>query len=81
MATAWDESDTSAATAESLLRDQFQRWVTSGKLNPYCGLCRSETMHCETGATAWQTLEEALPYLRAQEREQALVAAAAASHI
>ncbi len=80
VASVWDERDSSAALAQEQLREQFQSWVKSGALNPYCGLCRSETLHYESGVTRWQTMEEALPNIREQEREQALFAAAAASH-
>ncbi len=80
LASVWDDAESSADTAEPQLRDTFQSWVASGKLNPYCGLCRSETLHCETGVTPWQTMEEALPYIREQERQQAIVRAAAASY-
>lgn len=80
VAAAWDENESCAQEAEDALRKQFRDAVQIGKLNPYCGLCRSETLHCEVSATGWQTLEEAIPHLQRAEQEQILVAVAAASH-
>lgn len=79
-AVAWDEHKQSAPTVEALLHEGFRDVVGKGQLNPYCGLCRSETLHCESRATPWTTMEEALPHLQRAEQEQLLVAAAAASH-
>lgn len=80
MALAWDERESSAQETESELREMFRTAVGKGLLNPFCGLCRSETLHCESGRTRWSTMEEALPHLQRHEQEQVLVAAAAASH-
>lgn len=80
MAAAWEEHRSCASEAEHQLRELFAEAVKSGRLNPYCGLCRSETLHCESQRTSWSTLAEAEPQLRKQEREHLLVAAAAASH-
>jgi len=80
LAAVWDESDNTAREVESQLREQFREAVQTRQINPYCGLCRSETLHCEHGRTPWATLREALPHIQAAEREQLLIAAAAASH-
>lgn len=80
IAVAWDEDEQSAPVAEALLCEGFQDAVKRGNLNPFCGLCRSETLHCESRVSGWRTLEEALPHLLRAEQEQLLVAVAAASH-
>lgn len=42
-------------------------------LHPYCGLCGATvaTWTYEVGETKWQTMEEAKPFLREAEAEQA----------
>ena len=76
VAMAWDEHETSASEVEHELRKMFRDAVQGGHLDPYCGLCRSETFHCENARTLFSTMAEALPHLREQEREQLLTAAA-----
>jgi hypothetical protein len=80
LAAVWDDCESSAQQSEEKLRDGFRKAVHTGALNPFCGLCRSEVLHCESGVTQWSTMEEAMPHLRKEEREQILVAAAVASH-
>jgi hypothetical protein len=40
-----------------------------------CGICGSSDLHFEDGVTRFQTMEEALPFLREEERKQALTRA------
>ena len=40
-------------------------------IHPWCGICQSRTLHPEDRPTNFQTLEEANPTLRANERAQA----------
>lgn len=79
-AVAWDEHKNSAQAAETLLREGFRDAVGKGSLNPFCGLCRSETLHCESRVTPWSTMDEAVTHLKRAEQQNLLVAAAAASH-
>ena len=80
VALAWDEHECCASEAEHQVQERFSELVAGGAINPYCGLCRSKTLHCESARTRWNTLVEAEPHLRKSEQEQLLVAAEAASH-
>lgn len=77
IAAAWDDSASNANEVEAQLMREFHDMVNAAKCNPYCGLCRSEVLHCESRVTSWSTMAEALPHLRKSEIEQMIVAAAA----
>ena len=59
------------------LRKAVHEGVSSGVMNPWCGLCgaRRETWSIDLGRTAWSTLEEALPMIRQLEQQQAVTRA------
>ncbi len=69
LAAAW--SPGGDVTAE-LVEQGLRGFVTLGALNPWCGLCGSTKLNCETQATIFETLDEAQPFLRASEEAQML---------
>lgn len=52
------------------LRESFDEWVNRGA-NPWCGLCQSRELRCEDAATRFETMEQAMPFLRENERREA----------
>lgn len=54
------------------LRATIQRAVERHWLNPWCGICHSRALTYEDSATAFATLEEAMPYIHELEQQQAL---------
>jgi hypothetical protein len=54
------------------LREQLRRWLETGTINPWCGLCGAprETWTYEVGVTRYRTMAEAEPALRQLEAEQ-----------
>jgi len=52
------------------LKDWFHEWVQKNA-NPWCGICKSRGLHPDDQATAFATMQEALPYLTANAEEQA----------
>ncbi len=62
IAVAWDDQEDTAETAERRGEELFAR----GILNRWCGICSGQ-LHVENHATAFATLEEAMPYLKAIE--------------
>jgi len=62
----------SAAELESHLRQRVKEFIPAVG-NPWCRICRAPqvTWRYEVGATKFQTLEEALPHLRAEQAKQA----------
>lgn len=54
----------------------FERMVSIGALNPYCGLCRSKEFWVDYGPTPFRTLEEASGPLSELQAKQQLTAEA-----
>ena len=68
IALAWDDSDTSVLQIEAAGEDLYRR----GIFNRWCGICRGD-LNIEHGRTAFQTMDEAQPFLK--ECQQANLAA------
>lgn len=62
IALAWDDQEMSAEEAEH----QGEQVFSSGLINRWCGIC-GEQLHVEHGRTAFQTMTEASPHLKAME--------------
>ena len=60
------ENDQDAAALDQMVRDGFK----AGGFDPWCGICRSRSLHVEIGATQWASLAEAMPYMKAAEAAQ-----------
>jgi hypothetical protein len=58
------------ANAADHLRLMVEDAVGAGWLDPWCGICRSRDFHYEDGRTAFQTLAEAYPVMKALEDAQ-----------
>jgi uncharacterized protein involved in exopolysaccharide biosynthesis len=58
-------------TAKEPLKNLIRQAIGSRLINPWCEICAApeETWKYEIGRTQWETLEEALPALREQERK------------
>lgn len=71
------EDEVAAAAISQATREQVERMLNSGAINPWCGLCgaASETWRYELGRTRFTTMAEAAPDLRANEAEQAVTRA------
>ena len=66
MAAAFDDKvQTSNEAQESLMTA-----VRELKLNPWCGICGSRELKCETGQTRFTTMAEAQPHLYRSEIAQ-----------
>src|SRR5882672_6857739 len=70
---ATDEAD-DAAAAQAIadeLRRNVDAMIGSGAINPWCGICHAAkaTWTVELVRTQWATMAQAMPALRAQERE------------
>ena len=63
IAVAWDDQETTAKNAEQ----QGEGAFTQGILNRWCGICGG-SLYVEHGRTAFKTMEEALPHLKAIEK-------------
>jgi hypothetical protein len=53
------------------LREAFRDWVARGG-NPWCGLCHSRKLEAEDRPTHFRSMQEAMPFLQAEEAKQAL---------
>lgn len=62
IAVAWDDQEMSAEDAER----QGEPVFSSGLIHRWCGICGGE-LHVEHGRTAFQTMAEASPRLKALE--------------
>jgi shikimate kinase len=69
IAGAFDDAVMSVAEAEAQTRAGFEHMVASGMTEARCRVCRSEVFHYESGRTAFQTMQEAMPAL-AQSQAQ-----------
>jgi hypothetical protein len=65
----------SEESAANYLRDMVEGLVASRAINPWCGICDSRTFQYEDRVTAFQSMEEAVPFLRRLEAEQSRAAA------
>jgi hypothetical protein len=56
------------------LREQLDRWLTAGVMNPWCSLCRAprSSWRYETARTRFTTMAEAAPELKSIEAEMAV---------
>ena len=66
IALAWDDGET---TAQRMVARGGGIYAT-GAINRWCGLCGSRELRPEAGPTRFQTMEEALPSLKALESLQ-----------
>ena len=66
IALAWDDGET---TAQRIVARGECLYAT-GAINRWCGLCRSREIRPEAAPTRFQTMEEALPSLKAEEAAQ-----------
>lgn len=57
------------------LKHQWAEMIASGAVNPWCGICGSRELRYETAVTRWDTLEQAAPSLKEEERRNALARA------
>jgi|SRR5579875_33579 len=76
------ESDGSAKhilETEARFKQKVGELVERGLMNPRCALCGSQELAYETARSVFHTMKEAIPFLRACERAQASLRAAAAS--
>lgn len=71
MAVAFDPRNTADEEAETQLAATVGFLKSTGHLNPWCSLCRSQEWHYEIGTTRFYSMTEAMPYLEAYERRQA----------
>jgi hypothetical protein len=69
MAIAYTPADITDADVTEALTSQIRSMVQHGVLDPWCGICGSTTWHVEVGQTAFATMEEATPHLKALEAE------------
>lgn len=69
---AWPESEMTSETAIEALRIMVEGEIKAGRLNAWCGLCGDHRFHYEDGITRFETMAEALPYLRRTEEENAV---------
>ena len=58
----------------SELRAAFAAGIKNKLWNPWCGLCRCMALHVETGRTAYATMKEAAPALKAAAEAQRVTA-------
>lgn len=70
IAAAWDDQEDAAPQVEHQVRTGFFESVKKHELNPFCGICQSRSLHCESGPTKWKTMEEALPHIKREEAKQ-----------
>lgn len=63
------------AIALSRFREQWIAMTTTGGYNPWCGICGSHDLTFETANTRWDTLEEARPFLRDEQLNNAITRA------
>ena len=61
IALAWDDGETTAQRVAV----EGEAVFAAGWLNRWCGLCRSRELRPEAAPTRFQTMEEALPSLKA----------------
>jgi hypothetical protein len=73
-----DSRSTAEATVKAPLLKAIAEMLTTGELNPWCGLCgaRSDTWTYELARTRFRNMDEAVPGLKQLESEQQLVRAA-----
>ena len=59
-------------TAKEPLRTLLTEAINGRLINPWCELCKApaKDWRYEIGRTKWETLEEAMPHLREEERKQ-----------
>jgi len=62
IAVAWDDQEATAQNAEH----QGEQVFSQG-FNRWCGICGGN-LHVEHGSTAFKTMEEALPHIKAIEK-------------
>ena len=67
IAVAWDDQEMTAENAECRGEQVFKQRI----LNRWCGIC-GQGLHVEHGRTAFKTMQEALPYVKAIERANLL---------
>jgi hypothetical protein len=71
LATAYESPDgAEIPEAADRLTERFSEMVEKGA-NPWCGLCKSRDLHAEDAPTKFATMEEAMPYLMENARQQA----------
>jgi hypothetical protein len=66
-----DDVTLTPENAPGVLRAIVERAVANKVMNPWCGICHSRDLTYEDGRTRFRTIEEARPFLEANEREQA----------
>lgn len=75
LAIAFESEGASADLVEKQkeLERQFRELVDAGLASPWCRLCRSRELKCETTRSPFRTIEEALPLLRYLEARRAMI--------
>ena len=67
--------DSESGRLESALMEGFNALVERGLVNRECGLCKSKDLHVEIAKSRFETMEEALPALHEEQRQQLATAA------
>ncbi len=70
IAIVWKEPDHTKDSAEAHLKSLMDEMTNLGVLNPWCGICNSRDLHCEDGITKFQSIKEAMPFLKELEAQQ-----------
>jgi hypothetical protein len=72
------EADDRRAAEEAVVKPFYKTLsmaLATDLINPWCGLCHAaaSTWHCELAVTPFASMEEAEPFLKQSEAEQAKV--------
>ena len=69
-AVACELPDAESGRLKSVLMDGFNQMVEHGLVNRECGLCKSKDLRVEIAKTIFHSMEEAMPALEEQQRQQ-----------
>lgn len=61
MAALFDENDRAPKDGDQALKEEIEKLIGEGSINPWCGICYSRDFTYETRRTRFATIEEAAP--------------------
>lgn len=64
------ETEQEAASLEQSATAAFSQMLADGKAKPDCAICGSKKLHVEIAPTAFETVDDAMPYLLESGRRQ-----------
>lgn len=69
MAAVFDENDRAPKDGNTALKEEIEKLIGEGSINPWCGICYSRVFTYETRRTRFASMEEAVPEVLATQME------------